>query len=237
MTPDVAFARLVESASVPYRAAGPYAYHFARGKLRGDPSFQRVLELGLLQGRSRILDLGCGQGLLASWLLAAHAQYSAGDWPSAWPAAPRPQALLGIDLLSRDIQRAQVALGSAAYFTEGDIRDAAFTASDAIVILDVLHYIDLPAQQRVLERVRAALPDDGLLLLRVGDAEAGLRARISVCVDFCLGFLRSGVAQRLHRRSLRDWQSLLAATGFHCKPVPMSSAAQFADVLFSCRPA
>ena len=36
----------------------------------------------------RILDIGCGQGLLASWLLSAKALHDARQWPAHWPAAP-----------------------------------------------------------------------------------------------------------------------------------------------------
>ena len=42
----------------------------AGGKLRGDPVYAALLAQGLLAGRARVLDLGCGQGLLAAWLLA-----------------------------------------------------------------------------------------------------------------------------------------------------------------------
>ena len=59
---------LIDRASEPYRGAGAFAYNFARGKLRSDPVFCALLERGLLLGRGHILDLGCGQGLLAAWL-------------------------------------------------------------------------------------------------------------------------------------------------------------------------
>ena len=58
---------LIDRASERYRNAGVFAYNFARGKLRGDPVFRALLERGMLLGRGRILDLGCGQGLLAAW--------------------------------------------------------------------------------------------------------------------------------------------------------------------------
>jgi len=50
----------------------------------------------------------------------------------------------------------------------GDIRDVDYGSADAVVILDVLHYLDYPAQERVLQRVRGALGPRGLLLLRPG---------------------------------------------------------------------
>ena len=64
---------LLAAASAYYRPAGAFAWRFARGKLAADPVFPALLAQGLLAGRTRILDLGCGQGLLAAWLLAAHA--------------------------------------------------------------------------------------------------------------------------------------------------------------------
>ena len=63
--------QLVDKAAAPYRASGRFAYHFARGKLGGDPVFAGLLLHGLIPHQVRILDIGCGQGLLASWLHAA----------------------------------------------------------------------------------------------------------------------------------------------------------------------
>ena len=59
---------LIDYASRPYRGAGRFAYNFARGKLRADPVFRALLERGLLQGRTRILDLGCGPGRASIYL-------------------------------------------------------------------------------------------------------------------------------------------------------------------------
>ena len=37
---------LLDAACEPYRSAGRFAYHFARGKLRADPVYRAILELG-----------------------------------------------------------------------------------------------------------------------------------------------------------------------------------------------
>jgi 2-polyprenyl-3-methyl-5-hydroxy-6-metoxy-1,4-benzoquinol methylase len=71
-------AALLDAASEPYRSVGRFAYYFARGKLRTDPVYRAILEFGLLRGRARVLDLGCGQGLLAAWLRAAERQLATG---------------------------------------------------------------------------------------------------------------------------------------------------------------
>ena len=58
------FKSMVDLASARYRSCGRFAYHFARGKLLGDPAFPHLLEQGLIGRGARVLDLGCGQGLL-----------------------------------------------------------------------------------------------------------------------------------------------------------------------------
>ena len=104
-------AALRDSACEPYRRAGRFAYQFARGKLGSDPVFRAILEQGLLKDRTRILDLGCGQGLLAAWLAAAQRSFDAGQWPKDWPPVPRPTSTRGIELMSADVERAHRALG------------------------------------------------------------------------------------------------------------------------------
>ena len=132
--------------------------------------FPALLELGLLRDRKHILDLGCGQGLLTAWLRAAAANFEEGGWPQGWPPPPSSR-IRGIELMSRDVERARAALGPHCEISQGDIRTAALGTADAVVILDVLHYMTDEEQREVLKRVRAALPAAGLLLLRVGDAE------------------------------------------------------------------
>lgn len=166
ISPPTLRQRLVDLASERYRAVGRFAYHFARGKLGCDPMFLGLLERGLVPDKARILDLGCGQGLLAAWLLAARQSYEAGQWPVGWPAPGQPTEIRGVDLLNSDIQRARTALGAPARFEQGDMRQVGFGQADVVVIMDVLHYVDIPAQDDVLRRVRAALPANGLFITR-----------------------------------------------------------------------
>ncbi len=229
--PRAAWVALLDDASRPYLGAGRFAYHFARGKLGGDPAYRGILEHGLLAERARILDLGCGQGLLSAWLRAAQRLYDTGTWTPGWPAPPRPQSIVGLELMQSDVQRACRALGEECGIAQGDIRHAPFGDVDAVVILDVLHYMDAAAQRHVLHRVRAALPSGGLLLLRIGDAASGLRFRYSQWVDKLVMLLRGHAWVKTHCRSVPQWQELLRECAFDVRAMPMSQGTPFANVL------
>jgi cyclopropane fatty-acyl-phospholipid synthase-like methyltransferase len=228
-------APLLDSACAPYRRAGRFAYHFARGKLGSDPVFRAILEDGLLTDRARILDLGCGQGLLAAWLSAAKRSFDAGRWPAGWPSAPRVLSTRGVELMSSDVARAQHALGPGCEIEQGDIRTAEFGSVDAVVILDVLHYMDETAQQAILRRVRAALRSGGVLLLRIGDAAGGLRFRYSQWVDKVVMLIRGHSLVTTHCRSVAQWRELLQDCGFEVEARPMSAGTPFANVLLVAR--
>jgi len=226
-------AALLSAACRPYLKAGPglFAYFFARGKLKVDPIYCALLERGLLLGKPRVLDLGCGQGLLTAWLLAAARMHDRGSWPDAWPAPPRPLSIRGIELMAREVKRARRALGHDVDIETGDIRDIEFGAADAVVILDVLHYLAPQAQCDVLNRVRTALPAGGLLLLRVGDAASGLRYRYTRWVDKLVMLVRGHTWTTPHCRSVAEWQSILRKNGFDTEVLPMSQGTLFANVL------
>ena len=231
-------AALIDAASAPYRPTDLFAYYRARGKLRGDPAFTGILREGLLVESERILDLGCGQGLLAAWLFAARSSCDEQpqNWPRHWHAAPRPKSIRGIEVRRRDIQRARDALGRKAEFELADITEAEFGTVDAIVILDVLHYIDYKSQLCVLNRAQAALAPGGVLLLRVADAGSGIGFTIGKYIDQAVMLTSYHRAPRVYCRAMREWLEVLAAAGFHCTAMPMSAGTPFANTLLIARP-
>jgi SAM-dependent methyltransferase len=233
-----ASAQLIEAASARYRAAGRFAWYFARGKLAGDPIYASILTRGLLTGCSRVLDLGCGQGLLAAWLMAAQRRYDQGHlWPPDWPPPPLLSSYRGIEINPREVTRARRALDSdaAVHIVQGDIADVDYGSADAVVILDVLHFIDHSAQERVLERVRATLGTTGVLLLRVGDADGGAGFALSVLWDRAVVLARRGRWMQLQCRPLREWQALLGRLGFAAQVLPMSHGTPFTNALLVAR--
>lgn len=230
-----AWKALVAAASEPYRRGGRFAWHFARGKLGRDPVFRHLLRHGLIAPRAHVLDIGCGQGLLASLLATTAAHARQGRWPSGWAAAPAAARITGVELMPKDVARARAAHGGMpgieAEFICGDMRHVPFPEVDAVVILDVLHYIPIAEQDAVLARVRDALAPGGRLLLRIGDAASRSRFRISQWVDRVVTFVRGHRVTPVFCRPLPAWIDALQTLGFNVRSLPMSQGTPFANVL------
>lgn len=230
--------RLLDMAVEPYRRVGKFALHFAQGKLGGDPVFKEILARGLIAPGSHVVDIGCGQGLLSSWLWAAGALADDAAWPADWQAAPRAVTVKGVELMPADVSRAKEALSAHAdrfQFEAGDMCSTPFGSAGAVVILDVLHYVPYAAQDEVLRRVRESLAPKGVLILRVGDAAAGLGFKISNWVDAVVTLARGHRLSRLYCRPLAEWIANLQKLGYMVESKPMSQGTPFANVLLVAR--
>lgn len=226
--------QLLDEAIAPYKQAGKFATNFARGKLNGDPVFKEILQRGLIPANSHVIDIGCGQGLLSAWLLAADRMASTTQWPKTWEKPPRGVSVHGIELMPADVLRAKKALAAhqdTLTFETGDMCSTSFGKAQTAVILDVLHYVSYAAQEDVLLRVRDALSPAGLLILRIGDADAGLGFKVSNWVDNVVTLARGHRLSRLYCRPLSEWMLLLNKLGFKVESKSMSQGTPFANVM------
>jgi SAM-dependent methyltransferase len=226
---------LLEAAARKFMPAGRFAVGFARGKLRHDPVFAALLARGLVPDNARLLDLGCGQGVLLALLVAAREQYRAGRWPAGWPAPPSRASLRGIEILPADVRRARLALGGDAEIVEADLRRAEVTPADVIVLMDVVHYLEPAAQARLLAAIADALAPGGLFLMRVGDVTAGAAAFLTRVVDHLVTLARGAGLHRFHCRTVPEWIAALERLGFGVGAERQSEGTPFANVLLVAR--
>jgi trans-aconitate methyltransferase len=217
------FRALAREAAALYPPKDRYARHFAFGKLTRDPVFRHIWDNQLIAsgGATRVLDLGCGQALIGALL-------SAGRHPGDW-------RYHGIDSSRRDIERARAALPARCEVVDGDVRTASLPASDAVFVVDVLHYIEPDAQADLLRRVREALAPGGVLVMRVADASPSLRFRYTEAVDRVVTRLRGQAVKRLYSVPLAQRRRQLEGHGFRVEERPMSEGTPFANVLLVAR--
>jgi cyclopropane fatty-acyl-phospholipid synthase-like methyltransferase len=243
MSATTNFKAVVDLAAKPYVQAGKFAWHWAKGKLGGDPAFAHILRMGLIKDNDKVIDIGCGQGLFASCLWAAEQHQAKGLWLDGWQPAPRNVKVHGIELMQSDVNRANDALKnitSLATFECEDMCKANFAPCNVVVILDVLHYVNYENQNDVLSRIATALKQGstaqskGRLLLRVGDASAGLPFKVSNWVDHVVTFARGHRLPRLYCRSVEQWTQALVGIGFKVKPMAMHEGTPFANIMLIC---
>jgi SAM-dependent methyltransferase len=232
------FETLLRAASRPFLRSGIYPWQFARWKLRLDPVFLALLRGGRLPDRGRLLDVGCGQGVLLALLVAAREQYRRGEWPPDWAPPPLHLELQGFERRRDRAWVARRALRDSAQVTRCDVREAVLPRCSAIAMLDLLLYLGPNDQQRLLEKAAAALEPGGLLLLREANAAAGFAYQVTRWGARLSAMGSGGLWPQVHCRSAREWANLLEALGFSVAAAePMSEGTPFANVLFVARKA
>jgi SAM-dependent methyltransferase len=230
--------QLIDLSTAPYRKTGRFNYQWARGKLRYDPIFSALIEQSVLPDGARILDLGCGRGLLAAWLLAAEHMAENGNW-SDTVQPPKGLQFRGIELMEREANCGNQALqpfyGKRVQLYGGDMRNADMSNADVIAILDVLHYIPIDEQERMLDQIRATLKPGGIFVTRVGNAGNSLCFRISQLTDRCISFVQGHRLPGMWCRPADEWIRALENRGFSVQATPKSEGTPFANVMLVAR--
>jgi len=149
----------------------------------------------------RVLDVGCGRGqfsLLLRELELAH-------------------SVEGFDWDPRKISVAQGAARGDAGYAVGDVLTAELPACDTLLLFDVLHYLELPAQRELVERLTRRVAEGGRLLIREMDGQAGWSSQLGQWFERVAtksGYNRA--RQALCFQPLRALLNQLEALGFEC---------------------
>lgn len=230
-----ALRRLWLAVSRRYLPSGVLHWEFVLGKLVRDPVYRALLRDGLLPREGRLLDLGCGRGIVAALLAEAAAARADGSWPADWPEPPMGLQVTGVELRPRVAAVARRALRGIATVKNGSLADYLPEPADGILLLDVLHYLDAETQNRVLARAVDALKPGGVLVLREVDAAAGMRYWLTRVAERLATILRGRPRQRFAYRSIEAWRALLESAGLTVTATPMSEGTPFGNTLLVAR--
>ena len=133
-----------------YRHLPGYPRIFARFKIRMDPMFQELNRY--IQNPRRIIDIGCGYGIPATWLLEIYPK------AQVFGLEPDEERVL---IANRAIgERGHVQVGLAPDLPEVD------GPIDHVIMLDMLHLITDKELQLALRRIYDRLEAGGKLLIR-----------------------------------------------------------------------
>ncbi len=176
-----------------------------------------------LPRQGKILDLGCGHGLLALALALE---------------SPKRQ-VLGIDHDSAPVQAANRTAKSISHlrFQNGNVLDPITDRFSGIAMIDVMHYFEPKLQTQIFIQAYQALDPGGCLIVREVDPAGGGMAswfnRFYEKLATVTGFTR---AQKpgLHFRTPSEWIDELRSVGFQVQSERCSSRL-FADILYVCR--
>ena len=141
----------------------------------------------------------------------------------------------GIEERPKTAEAARQSLAGEAKIETADLRTAELPQADAILLLDVLHYLPAADQEALLARTAAALAPGGVLLIRDADADAGWRFTATRIQERFSSLLRGHPRQRFHYRSAAEWRRLLEELGLTVDLQPMGMGTPYANVLLAGR--
>jgi uncharacterized protein (DUF2062 family) len=212
--PAAPFEEAVARVATRYSAGRRAAFHYARGKMRGDPVVRRVWELASREPLGELTDVGAGRGQLSVLLLESGgaARAHGFDWDGA---------------KVKDATRASV--GLAASFEEGDLRTHAVAPCDTALLIDVLHYLTDDEQDALL--ARAARAARARILVRDLDPDRGWRSAVTRAQEAITTAARYNRGARVRVRPIACILRALEAEGFDAEVEPCWGSTPFANVL------
>jgi len=196
-----------ERVELRYQKLETFVWMFAWFKLRLDPMFVELPEfLRPLPDLCTALDLGCGYGFVGSSLLEWNAGlkiYGVDPNPKRVRAAARAFG-----------ERGQVACAGAPDFEMPEF-PARF---DAVLFLDVIHFLTDEALALTLTRIRARLDEGGHLLVRAPMKPEGIGS-MSWNID---RFRRAVTGAYACYRTVEQVSEAIAGAGFRITQSPIS---------------
>lgn len=170
---------------------------------------------GFIPEEGRIVDIGCGRGMLANYLALTG------------PA----RRVTGIDRQERRIRTAQATVKGRENieFRFQDARDLRPEEFDVIVISDMLHHLTYPEQEKLLGHCSEVLPPGGVLLLEDVGRKPAWKWMAHYFIDRALN-----CGRKQYFRKVEEWTELLERLGFSVASCPAHKGIPLSDFLLRC---
>jgi SAM-dependent methyltransferase len=212
---------LLEETSERYAECGVFHWEFVRGKLRHDPLYAHVLSPGRLPNAGRLLDLGCGRGILLVALRAARKLRAEDDGLE----------LVGVEADGDVAAVARRALGDQGRIQHLDLSDYDPESCDVAVLFDVLHYLAPAVQERLLVALCSRLRSGGRLLIREPDDRPPWRFRLTRWQERFSALVRRDWRRRFYFRGAVEWTAILERQGLAVETSELWHGTPFSNVL------
>ncbi len=162
--PEIFFYKILSG----YIYKGPVLEWYFRIKVRLENFYHLFDELLPKQGK--IIDIGCGYGFMA-YFLAAKSEN---------------REILGLDYdhTKIDVANHHYLKTPQISFVAADATYFAYEDADAIVMMDILHYMPAELQISLIKKCIAALKPSGILLIRDGDSSQQKKHQLTQLTEF-----------------------------------------------------
>lgn len=174
----------------------------------------------ILPKKGVILDLGCGEGLLANFLAISSPQ----------------RKIIGIEIAKERLARAKKGIKNTNFYV-GDIVEVSYPKTDSIVLFHVLHH--LPgrlAQEKVLQKAKNSLKKGGELIIVEVHVKPTIKYLSAWIADFFLvpWVFEKRFMTRAYFRKDKEWIKLLKSIGFKIKTTEETVGRPFPNIIFEC---
>ncbi len=151
-----------------YLYKSPFLEWYMRIKTRLEKNYQIFHEL--VPRKGTILDIGCGYGFM-SYMLAFTAE---------------ERIITGIDYDEDKIATARHCFSKTdnINFVHANIMEFEFEQYDAIILADILHYLEPDEQRKIVEKCISKLNAGGIVIIREGDKDISKRHQRTKWTEF-----------------------------------------------------